>query len=147
MNRNNSIFFKFDLKSSQLLSRCSQSKITVKKNPSLRDKHNLAFIIPHNDYIIITYIYIYYTLSIICLQAHLNECPLALVPCPNKCGNVLLRRDLEEHVNNICDQRRVQCPDCGDCIFAVEFEVSRGILCCAFLIYVLYLVSLISLNH
>ncbi|XP_070199854.1 TNF receptor-associated factor 6-like [Littorina saxatilis] len=56
------------------------------------------------------------------LPAHQNECPLALVPCPNRCSNVLLRRDLEEHVKSACDRRSVQCPDCSNDFIALEFE-------------------------
>lgn len=55
---------------------------------------------------------IYYT-YIFVLQAHQRECPFGLAPCPNRCSNVLFKRDLAEHVLHLCELRNVQCPNCG----------------------------------
>ena len=54
---------------------------------------------------------------------HQNECPLALVPCPNSCSHILLRQHVEEHIRDACERRSIQCPDCGDNFVAGQFEV------------------------
>ncbi|KAL8574353.1 hypothetical protein ACOMHN_057345 [Nucella lapillus] len=58
---------------------------------------------------------------------HLQECPLALLPCPNKCSYVLHRQDMEEHVGTTCDKRLVICPDCNLNYSAMDMEIHRRV--------------------
>lgn len=46
------------------------------------------------------------------LQAHEAHCSLTRVECPNKCSEVVLRRDLDRHTSELCPRRRFKCPYC-----------------------------------
>ena len=48
------------------------------------------------------------------IKTHKEVCAHAIVPCPNKCGQKLLRRKLSEHTTNSCWMRAHACPDCGE---------------------------------
>ncbi|RUS82690.1 hypothetical protein EGW08_009527, partial [Elysia chlorotica] len=47
------------------------------------------------------------------LKAHIQECQYTLAPCPNKCGSILPRRDIDDHVGKFCGLRIVMCTCCG----------------------------------
>ena len=47
------------------------------------------------------------------LKIHRESCVHALVPCPNQCGEKLLRPKLSEHVANVCTKRPHTCENCG----------------------------------
>lgn len=46
------------------------------------------------------------------LPTHEKECQLSIVECPNKCSEVVCRKDLETHVTSKCPRRRYKCPHC-----------------------------------
>ena len=53
------------------------------------------------------------------LDAHLQSCDYALLPCTNECkiDNEIakfLRKDLEEHLTNDCPRRQYKCPHCQE---------------------------------
>ncbi|XP_041365167.1 TNF receptor-associated factor 6-like isoform X2 [Gigantopelta aegis] len=56
------------------------------------------------------------------IQSHLNQCPFAFIPCPNRCADILLRRDLPNHVQFKCVRRHVECPNCLQTITADGIE-------------------------
>lgn len=47
------------------------------------------------------------------LQTHLDECPFDALPCPLRCGAVLPRLDLEDHLEFTCCRRQVVCEFCS----------------------------------
>ncbi|KAK6191949.1 hypothetical protein SNE40_003519 [Patella caerulea] len=50
------------------------------------------------------------------IQRHVDDCPLGLIPCPNKCPNILLRRDIDTHLSSVCCNREILCEHCGESI-------------------------------
>ena len=55
------------------------------------------------------------------LDSHIASCQFALVPCPNKCGEdkgageqLLIRKQLDEHLKTKCPNRAYECPHCGE---------------------------------
>ena len=52
------------------------------------------------------------------LDAHLQSCDYALLPCTNECKIdneiAFLRKDLEEHLTNDCPRRQYKCPLCQE---------------------------------
>ena len=46
------------------------------------------------------------------VDEHEATCELALVPCPQKCEEAILRRELMEHVKDRCPFREYQCQHC-----------------------------------
>lgn len=48
------------------------------------------------------------------LKAHLDICKYALVHCPQKCGELILRKDVAEHRSSKCSFRMYKCPFCGE---------------------------------
>ncbi|KAL5006414.1 hypothetical protein ScPMuIL_015220 [Solemya velum] len=46
------------------------------------------------------------------IKSHIATCPFALIPCPNQCMDILLRRDLNNHILTTCSKRRLECPHC-----------------------------------
>jgi hypothetical protein len=44
------------------------------------------------------------------LKSHLNECPKVEINCPKQCGKVIYRCELNEHIENYCDNTIVYCP-------------------------------------
>ena len=48
------------------------------------------------------------------LDKHLTTCEFAEVPCTNECGVILLRKDLQQHCQHTCPQRKIQCHLCGE---------------------------------
>ena len=47
------------------------------------------------------------------VSSHVNEvCGCQLVQCPNKCGEVMERRDIEKHKKDNCELREYTCPYC-----------------------------------
>jgi len=49
------------------------------------------------------------------IQTHLNsECLYALCPCPNRCTAILLKKDLESHLTNVCTSRKFRCSFCNE---------------------------------
>ena len=47
------------------------------------------------------------------LKAHRQSCIHAFVPCPNQCGERLLRQKIPEHATKTCKKREYTCKDCG----------------------------------
>lgn len=50
------------------------------------------------------------------LKNHLTAaqgCSYEGIPCPNKCGETISRKDLKEHLTKNCIQRRVKCQHCN----------------------------------
>lgn len=41
-----------------------------------------------------------------------NDCLFAAIPCPQQCGVKVCRKDISDHVQNLCDLRPSQCKDC-----------------------------------
>lgn len=60
------------------------------------------------------------------VQAHLGTCSYNVVPCPNRCGAKLSRRDLPPHLQHDCPQRHLQCEFCRADFTGEAFEVSMG---------------------
>ncbi|XP_046573707.1 TNF receptor-associated factor 6-like [Haliotis rubra] len=56
------------------------------------------------------------------VQEHTDQCPLALVPCPNRCMDILLRRDVPNHVQFNCRRRILQCQNCQKDVAAEGME-------------------------
>ena len=55
------------------------------------------------------------------LNDHRASCLKAMVPCPNKCGEdkdsgelLLIRKDLDEHLETKCPKRAYECVLCGE---------------------------------
>lgn len=46
-------------------------------------------------------------------QAHLNTCKHDAVPCGNKCGAMIPRVLMEDHLKYTCAQRRARCDFCA----------------------------------
>ncbi|XP_065903100.1 TNF receptor-associated factor 4-like [Dysidea avara] len=46
------------------------------------------------------------------IDAHRKECPLEMVQCLNECEEVLQRRYLTRHLQNLCSRRKVDCQHC-----------------------------------
>ena len=46
-------------------------------------------------------------------QAHLNTCKHDAVPCSNKCGAMIPRVLMEDHLKYTCAQRRARCEFCA----------------------------------
>eukprot|EP00118_Oscarella_pearsei_P013848 m.114623 g.114623 ORF g.114623 m.114623 type:complete len:228 (+) comp37513_c0_seq12:135-818(+) len=46
------------------------------------------------------------------LQDHMNTCEYALVPCPNGCLELIVRRFMDHHQTNNCPKRKQQCQYC-----------------------------------
>lgn len=57
-------------------------------------------------------------------QAHLGTCSYNVVPCPNRCGTKLSRRDLPPHLQHDCPQRHLKCEFCGVDFTGEAYEVS-----------------------
>ena len=49
------------------------------------------------------------------LEEHMAVCQFTPVPCPKQCKNtiLLLRKDLDHHINNECPNRDCECEYCG----------------------------------
>jgi hypothetical protein len=47
------------------------------------------------------------------LEQHVAKCGFTLVPCPNKCRNSFMRRDLDRHLRKGCPNRDHSCQYCG----------------------------------
>jgi hypothetical protein len=45
-------------------------------------------------------------LSVIYLQAHMKQCTLVVEGCPNKCGSTVERREMQNHLDNECVNKR-----------------------------------------
>eukprot|EP01022_Parablepharisma_sp_SALTPOND_P027965 TRINITY_DN687_c0_g1_i2.p1 TRINITY_DN687_c0_g1~~TRINITY_DN687_c0_g1_i2.p1 ORF type:complete len:409 (+),score=4.97 TRINITY_DN687_c0_g1_i2:167-1228(+) len=43
------------------------------------------------------------------LAAHNDTCPYALVPCPNGCRKMILRKDFDHHLTNMCKTKQMHC--------------------------------------
>eukprot|EP01083_Nonionella_stella_P025773 70979_1 len=44
------------------------------------------------------------------METHVqNECPMTMVPCPQKCGKQLQRRNQEMHITDACPQTMIDC--------------------------------------
>ncbi|XP_058019919.1 TNF receptor-associated factor 4 [Ahaetulla prasina] len=61
------------------------------------------------------------------LQAHLGTCSFNVVPCPNRCGAKLSRRDLPPHLQHDCPQRHLQCEFCRADFTGEAFENHQGV--------------------
>ena len=54
------------------------------------------------------------------LDQHLSVCEYTLVPCPNQCLYLdstirqYMRKDLDQHVENVCPNRDFKCGACGE---------------------------------
>nr|ALJ01851.1 TRAF [Mizuhopecten yessoensis] len=46
------------------------------------------------------------------LKKHLNTCEFAFLPCPNRCSHMPLRKDLTNHLEEMCPLRLLKCPTC-----------------------------------
>ena len=49
------------------------------------------------------------------LEEHIAVCQFTPIPCPKQCDEMvlLLRKDLEHHINNECPNRDCECEYCG----------------------------------
>ena len=57
------------------------------------------------------------------LKAHVRECKYRPVVCPNeKCEQTINQEDLTEHLNNACEYRLMDCPDCEDDMIYKKFS-------------------------
>ncbi|XP_071100356.1 TNF receptor-associated factor 6-like [Haliotis cracherodii] len=56
------------------------------------------------------------------VQEHTDQCAFALVPCPNRCMDILLRRDIPNHVQFNCRRRILQCQNCQKDVSAEGME-------------------------
>ncbi|XP_042298211.1 TNF receptor-associated factor 4 isoform X5 [Sceloporus undulatus] len=61
------------------------------------------------------------------LQAHLGTCSFNVVPCPNRCGVKLSRRDLPPHLQHDCPQRHLKCEFCGSEFTGEAYENHQGL--------------------
>ena len=52
------------------------------------------------------------TMQLSNLDNHLNICQYCILACPNNCGTSVMRKDLDAHLNNWCQLRRVGCSYC-----------------------------------
>ena len=48
------------------------------------------------------------------IKAHLNSCPYQLIPCTNECGGKVLRMYLDDHIEEKCPERIVECEYCEE---------------------------------
>ena len=48
------------------------------------------------------------------LSDHTSECEYANVECPNKCGETVLRHELNNHTKSECIMRTAKCTACGE---------------------------------
>ena len=53
------------------------------------------------------------------LKKHLTSCDFTLLPCPNECKegsevHQLLRKDMEQHIQQECPRRQYECPHCKE---------------------------------
>ena len=48
------------------------------------------------------------------VDSHISECPREVVDCPNHCGVQIERCVLDDHLNNQCAERNVDCERCGE---------------------------------
>ena len=53
------------------------------------------------------------------LETHLINCDFALLPCPNQCKDgdkihKLMRKDIENHKNEVCPRQQFACPHCKE---------------------------------
>lgn len=46
------------------------------------------------------------------VPAHVNECPLRIVPCPLGCELRTLAREIDDHLQAECPKRFITCPEC-----------------------------------
>lgn len=61
-------------------------------------------------------------------DTHQKECPFVVVRCPDKCGKMLPRADLEEHKKE-CSNRKVECEFCHKMIFYWNLTVHKECVC------------------
>lgn len=61
------------------------------------------------------------------LGKHFEQCNYVSIPCPNKCTDILLRKDLDQHLTKLCQKRLVPCPQCHVDILAVDFKTHEDI--------------------
>ena len=45
---------------------------------------------------------------------HTSECEYAYIECPNECGKITLRHELNNHMKSECLMRAIKCSDCGE---------------------------------
>ena len=48
------------------------------------------------------------------IESHLQVCPFHIVPCTNKCGDLILRQELQYHLTKECRERVVNCRYCQE---------------------------------
>ena len=61
-------------------------------------------------------------LSLGTLDSHLATCSFVNISCSNKCGKALLRKDLQEHCQFICPNRKVKCQYCA--VSGIHIEIT-----------------------
>lgn len=86
----------------------------------------MKFSIPR--YIHISYIiFIYYSSNHgnYIFQAHLNTCKHDAIPCSNKCGAMIPRVLMEDHLKYTCAQRRARCEFCAKEFTGHTLEVRK----------------------
>lgn len=59
------------------------------------------------------------------LREHMTTCGYVTVECTNKCGEVLLRKNLQEHCQQSCLRRMVKCERCGVTSTFIEITTSH----------------------
>lgn len=57
-------------------------------------------------------------------QAHLNTCKHDATPCTSKCGAMIPRVLMEDHLKYTCPQRRTRCEFCSQEFTGHTLEVS-----------------------
>lgn len=63
------------------------------------------------------------------LSKHLEVCGYVPIPCPNECSDILLRRDLPQHLSQACTKRNIVCCKCGEQVVAEKEQEHLAILC------------------
>ena len=55
------------------------------------------------------------------IEEHLTNCDFALLPCPNQCligrsrkVRKIMRKDIENHMKEVCPRRQYECPHCKE---------------------------------
>ncbi|XP_064389731.1 TNF receptor-associated factor 4-like [Halichondria panicea] len=47
------------------------------------------------------------------LKKHMTKCTHVTIQCTNKCEDIMFRKDLDEHLREHCQSRKINCEHCG----------------------------------
>lgn len=90
------------------------------KRINLKKKLQFDFITSDCVFFLLFYLNVQFLFS---LQAHLNTCKHDAVPCGNKCGAMIPRVLMEDHLKYTCAQRRARCDFCAKEFTGLTLEV------------------------